>query len=404
MSKVIFFNVQAHGHVNPSLALVSELVQRGEKVIYYCTEEFRSLVEPTGVEFRAYQDMPPGLLDDVHGNPFILCGRMIDACGAMIPGLLEEVRAEEPDYILYDSMTPWGKMIGDHLGLPTISSMSIFALHPRIFMQIPEIFAILKLGISNLGRLQQYNRKADALEHDLGMRPLDFFTSLNSPSEMTLVYTSSLFQPNAELFGDGYKFVGPMTSPRLQDQTFPFDQLDGRPVLYISMGTVNNNVLPFYQQCLAAFDDGDYQVIMSVGGQINLADLGYIPENFIIRRHVPQLDVLQYTDVFITHGGMNSVHEAFSNNVPLIVIPQTDEQGLVAKQVARLGSGVKLDKNRLNPQVLRQAAQEVMENWRYQNGAARINESFKAAGGVKRAVDEIFAFVGHAESSVKALS
>jgi MGT family glycosyltransferase len=322
----------------------------------------------------------------------------------MIPALLEEVQAEQPDYILYDSMTPWGKMIGDYLSLPTISSMSIFALHPRMFMQSLEMFSILKLMIANFGRLQEYNRKAAVVERDLGVKPLDFVSSLNSASALTLVYTSSLFQPNSELFGDGYKFVGPMISARPQDKYFPFDQLDGRPVLYISMGTVNNNVLPFYQQCLAAFDGGDYQVIMSIGGQINLADLGNIPENFIIRRHVPQLEVLQYTDVFITHGGMNSVHEALSNNVPLIVIPQTDEQGLVAKQVAKLGAGIKLDKKQLNPEILRQAAQHVLENWRYQNGAARIRESFNAAGGVMRAVDEIFAFVNHTQSMIEKVS
>ena len=51
MSKVMFFNVPGYGHINPTLPLVEELVNRGEEVIYYSTEKFREKIERTGSHF-----------------------------------------------------------------------------------------------------------------------------------------------------------------------------------------------------------------------------------------------------------------------------------------------------------------------------------------------------------------
>src|SRR5215467_14749447 len=52
MAKVLFFNLPAHGHTNPTLPLVAELVRRGEHVIYYSSEAFRPAIEQAGATFR----------------------------------------------------------------------------------------------------------------------------------------------------------------------------------------------------------------------------------------------------------------------------------------------------------------------------------------------------------------
>lgn len=54
MNRIVFVGTPAHGHVNPTLPVVQEMVQRGEQVIYYNSEEFRAKVEGTGAAFRAY--------------------------------------------------------------------------------------------------------------------------------------------------------------------------------------------------------------------------------------------------------------------------------------------------------------------------------------------------------------
>ena len=61
---------------------------------------------------------------------------------------------------------------------------------------------------------------------------------------------------------------------------------------------------------------------MSIGKNINIKDLGDIPVNFNIYNHVPQLQVLKETDIFITHGGLNSINEGIIlQNLPFIIIP-----------------------------------------------------------------------------------
>jgi UDP:flavonoid glycosyltransferase YjiC (YdhE family) len=55
VSKVMFFNIPLYGHINPTLPLAEELVNRGEEVLYYSTEGFRERIEKTGSIFRVYR-------------------------------------------------------------------------------------------------------------------------------------------------------------------------------------------------------------------------------------------------------------------------------------------------------------------------------------------------------------
>ena len=64
MTSYMFLNVPGYGHVNATLAVAKELVRRGERVIYYLTEEFRPAIEATGATFRGYESQM-GLLGDM---------------------------------------------------------------------------------------------------------------------------------------------------------------------------------------------------------------------------------------------------------------------------------------------------------------------------------------------------
>lgn len=141
--KALVFQVPAHGHVNPSLAVTAELVRRGDEVVYYLTGDFREAVEATGATFRAYPELPPDLMDDVGGNPFILAVRLIDACAAMLPKLVDLTLCEQPNYVVYDAMAPWGGMIARHLGIPAVASMALLALSMPMVMKSGMLPAML---------------------------------------------------------------------------------------------------------------------------------------------------------------------------------------------------------------------------------------------------------------------
>ena len=134
------------------------------------------------------------------------------------------------------------------------------------------------------------------------------------------------------------------------------------PLIYISLGTILNNAISFYKKCIRAFECENVQVIMSIGGLVSKAKLGKIPDNFSIHSFVPQLEVLENTDVFITHGGMNSVTESLYYGVPMVVIPFMTDQPLNAKRIEELHLGEKLEYKKITSEIIRTTTLSVMNN------------------------------------------
>jgi hypothetical protein len=212
-------------------------------------------------------------------------------------------------------------------------------------------------------------------------------------ADLNIVFTSEAFHPKNSFVDGRFRFVGPSINPATRDGDFALAQLRDGPKVYISLGTVNHLDLAFYQAVFRAFADYPAQFILSVGKQTDVAQLGMIPDNFIVRNYVPQLDILQQVDAFITHGGMNSVHEGLYYGVPEIAVPHHLEQLLNGKRVAETGTGVLLGDRRpygrVTAEELRQALDEVLSQPQYRQNAERIGKTLKDAGGYLRAVEEI---------------
>src|SRR5690606_23762883 len=121
-------NVPAHGHVIPSLSLVSELTRRGHHIIYYLTEQFRGKVEAAGAEFRPYSQIGDDYFTGVGmdgSRPVLAANKLITTTAAILPELIEIARSEKPDYILFDGMCPWGQLLPHILGIPAVASLTL---------------------------------------------------------------------------------------------------------------------------------------------------------------------------------------------------------------------------------------------------------------------------------------
>lgn len=158
------------------------------------------------------------------------------------------------------------------------------------------------------------------------------------------------------------------------------------------MGTVFNQQPDFYHTCFEAFRDSSVTVILAVGEQNDISQLNNIPSNFKLYNYVPQLDILQHTDLFITHGGMNSSSESLYFGVPMLVIPVMGDQPIIAQRIEELEAGVQLNRKLLTPEILRNTAMHVLSNDIYIKNSHRIGESLKNARGYNKAVDEIETF------------
>ncbi len=399
MTKYIFLNMPASGHVNPTLAVVQELVQRGHEVSYYLTEEFRDTVQATGATFHPYTSMLSGQMMPSRPS-FGSSASLLTGLGAILaqeanyvpPQVIDSIRAEQPDVMIYDFMCIWAQSIIEALNVPTISVRATYASneHFNLFDQIR------KTMVNDPGQSEVFQNMFKSMAEQTGGAghpAAAFLNMLTRVEALNILFIPREFQPAGETFDDRYVFVGPSIFPRHQTTPFPFDQLKPElPLLYISLGSMISNQLAFYQSCFAAFGEQPWQVILSIGKQTDLASLGPVPENFILSAYAPQLEILQRAPVFVTHAGTNSIMEGLYYGVPMVMLPQQPEQQLHAQRTVELGAGLMLEKETVTASMLREAVELIAQNASYRAHAQQMQQIVRAAGGYQRAADAIVQF------------
>ncbi|KLA35398.1 macrolide family glycosyltransferase [Bacillus cereus] len=400
MANILVINFPGEGHINPTLAIVSELIQRGETIVAYCIEDYRKKIEATGAEFRAFENFLSqiNIMERVNeeGSPVLMLSHMMEASERIVNQIIEETKGEQYDYMIYDNHFPVGRIIANILKLPNISSCTTFAYNQYIVFndeqESREIDESDPLYQSCLAGMKQWKER-------YGIECNSLYDIMNHPGDITIVYTSKEYQPYSDVFDELYKFVGPSIATRKEIGSFPIEDLKNEKVVFISMGTVFNEQPELYEKCFEAFKDIDATVILVVGKKINISQFKNIPYNFKVYNYVPQLEVLKHTDVFVTHGGMNSSSEALYYGVPLVVVPVTGDQPLVAKRVAEVGAGIRLNRKELTPKLLREAVKKVMDDVTFKEKSRKVGESLRDAGGYKKAIEEIEQFMSNYQLS-----
>lgn len=385
MAKIVFFCIPAHGHTNPTLEVVRELVSLGHEVLYYSYNMLKEKIENTGAKFVSCDDydmeqkLSPEdgarLGKDLAFSTKIL----VDTTLALDDMVCSQIKELQPDCIVADSMAIWGKCVALKFGIPFISSTTTFAFNQhsaKIMKQsIGQIFGM----IFSMGKIQK-----DIIRLQNKGYPINNVLDIikNDDNTDTIVYTSPEFQPCSETFSDKYTFIGPSIRPITDEIVKTHKKL-----IYISMGTVINNNASFYHNCIKAFADTDFQVIMSVGNLTDMTKFKNLPENIFVYQNVDQIAVLSKADVFISHCGMNSVNESLYYGVPLVMFPQTPEQGGVANRVSQLKAGIMLKKNTVKN--IQNAVKSLINDGEYRKNAISISDGFKKCSGVKGAVEKI---------------
>lgn len=389
MNRILYFSFPAHGHMNPVLPVLRELVRRRSEVACYCTEPFRPGIQQAGAAFCNYG--PEFRMPGSGPGPFARVSTTLEALLALTVAVLEhcleQVRRFGPNLVLFDSFAPWGPLIAQILGMPaaaSIPSILINAEIDRLYRNAPEApdpqltpewhagfqercrNALMPYGVSKIPSPPQL---------------------LRSYADFNLVYTSRTFQPLAEDFDSRrFRYVGPCLEFRSDPPPFPFERLDGRPLVFVSMGTVYGEQSGFFRKLIEELADAPWQVVVSTGQARE--QLVPFPDNFLVRPFVPQLEILKRAGAFLSHGGMNSVQEALYFGVPLVLNPQAADQFWISSRVAEFGAGVVLPQNP-EPGGIRAALGTVLTDRLYSAAARRIGDSLRAAGGAVGAASEI---------------
>ena len=388
MSNVLFLGVPSHGHVNPTLGLVDELVRRGEQVTYFSSPPFKERIEATGATFKAYAhdlDMFKG--PSAPGQPSALPG-IAERGAETIADIFAQTQYRRFGYLVHSAPFPFARPMARLLEVPTVSSLAVFAgLEP--FFQ-PGAAATHPMLAPDPARDATMHRAAAAISARFGIEvSTDLRDWIFNPGDLNLIYTSRLFAGDLPHFDDSYVYVGPPVHERKETVDFPLERIVGKRVLYISLGTVfGSRSLALYQAFIAAFARWDGVVVLTAYGVDT--STWRVPANFIVRPYVPQGDILKHATAAITHAGMNSISDLLAAEVPFVCLPLGADQPALAARAQALGAAISLDPASVTADQLELAVRRVIAEPSWRINIHAIAESFRAAGGYPKAVDEIF--------------
>ncbi|MCM0673287.1 hypothetical protein NCC78_00860 [Micromonospora phytophila] len=389
MSAIAFLNIAMHGHINPTLPVVAELVRRGHSVTYHTMPAYAEEIGATGARVLRYSG------DDVPlagpPTPVTVMEQLARTAVRVLPAVLNDLRGARPDLVVHDALCLWGPVVARELDVPAASSFTTFAFNRHVPSPTHGSWELFAAAAALPRHAGGYLRSRWELRrrYDTSAVPLIDLANIRQP--LNLVYTSRAFHPQADSFDESYRFVGPSVGARRADSSFPVDQLRD-PVLYASLGTVfgaDPRLLCDFANALAPLGG---TVIVSTG-PTDPAALGPLPANVIARRSVPQPEVLSRAALFITHGGVNSVNEALYAGVPMLVVPQGADQSLVASRIVELEAGLAIRTEDVKVEVLRALAQRLLDEPRFRAAASTLQVAQRQAGGYSRAADELERYV-----------
>jgi MGT family glycosyltransferase len=357
--KILFINLPYHGHVVPTIGLVQELIKQGCEVTYLMPFDWEEKVAESGAKFYGYKNHRQ--LSEQIKNAYATAESIV----------------EQFDFIIYEQFFFLGKHLAEKYNKPVA----------RIFTAPVTNEKLMKEFITSKGPLSIFKHKwiARAFTQDIAkgisMKTDNWLDEIiYNPPELNLVYTLREYQPyESEFPEEQYKFLGPSIYERKAES---FDFVKGiNPVVYISLGTVIKGAVSFFQNCLEAFRDENIDVIISVGKNFDSRKLKNIPSNIHIYKSVPQLEVLNMADVFVTHGGMNSVSEALVYGVSMVVIPFVSDQPVNAQCIEKLGVGKRLEYSEVNKDTLKEYVQSVLLDADMKENIAKVQKLIRQAPG-----------------------
>ncbi len=369
MAAILMINVPYAGHTNPTLPLAEALVRRGHKVAYINAEEYRDKLEKTGAEFIPYENYPAS------PTPQQKKTKCFRAAFDTAVGLDTKY-----DLLIYEMFFYPGKQIADILGIPCVRQFSQQAWNQATMADATRFFRLSSLLID-----AQVMGKRNAARMGLINNTLGDAVVYDKP-ELNIVYVPRIFQSKSETFGDDYIFAVPIIESGAASHQIPYEEMKP-PIVYISLGSIISNK-GFYKECIRAFGDTDMSVILNTG-RIQPATLGKLPANIHAYPFVPQLEVLNHADVFLTHCGMNSVNEAMSRGVPMVCMPFINDQIANANRIVELGIGKRVRSFPSKGKKLYEAVKAVYGDAEIRNRSKEIKESLLYEPSFEEALNRI---------------
>lgn len=221
---------------------------------------------------------------------------------------------------------------------------------PRAFQPDPTALAALRALCEDVrdAFTAQWNAALAVL--DPGLPPsADAFAEtgdvllLNYPGALHPSARTDLLPPHA--------FLGSAVREEPEDaEVAAWLASSGAPIVYVSLGSflsVRSDVLALVAEALRGLcaPDGHGARVALASGSTPRADLGPIPPSWLVREVLPQVTILRRAALAVSHAGNNSVTEALTAGVPMLLLPFSTDQFAGAAALEDAGFGAVLDPN-----------------------------------------------------------
>ena len=287
------------------------------------------------------------------------------AAAQMLPDLIRISRDWAADLIVRQSLEYSGCVAAERLGLPHASIAD--AAHSALDLRRDVVMAL------------------DRLRSSVGL-PSD------PDGEMVYRYLHLCFTPPRF---DGADAVFPPTArflrhtnPTLAGEQVPpwVDELEARPTVLVSMGTVFHRTAGIYETVLEGLRDEPVNLVVAAGFDQDPGRFGPQPSHVRVEPYLPVPALLPRCDLFITHGGFNSVKESLAAGVPMVVAPISADQPYSAERCAALGVGIALGPQERTASDVRRAARAVLADGAYTRRAREMQRQMAALPGPENVV------------------
>ena len=410
MARLGAFCFPGTGHLNPLTALARRLQQRGHTVIIFGIADVESRVRAAGIDFCliGQSDYPLGTLQELDQQLGEMTGtkvlrftmeRVSNTARMVLRDGLEAVRNANLDALLVDE-TDMANNIAECLGLPFISLALIppmvndnrfppfyfgWSGSQRWWSRLRNEIAIRVLTRVARPIFDAVNEYRVAWGLSVGRHPGEGLSKLAQITQLPRALEFEIDPPPPNLY-----YAGPFVdaTQRLPID-FPWDRLDGRPLIFASLGTLQNQSREKFAIIAEACAPLGVQLVMSLGGGLDRGQLGILPGDPLVVNYAPQLELVKRATLVITHAGLNTVLESLSEGVPMVCIPLGNDQPGVAARVKARGAGVVVHPRRVNAKRLRSAVRAVLENDSYRLAARKIQSAIAEVDGLNRAADII---------------
>jgi MGT family glycosyltransferase len=414
-------------HLLPLATLATSWRDAGERVVVATGPATRTIVDSFGydwIDLRLGRGSNPGVIraeQQARGEDDALRGFFAATEHGMVPTLLYQanarladllwnpvetarhvidvVEAVQPDQVIVDHLAfsarlalraggvPYADVVLGHPSALPVGGDEVYGyppLWPRAFDPDPGELAALheRCAVVRDAFTAEWNRALRTLAPQ-SEPSVDGFAEHGDL--LLLNYPHALHDPARTALLPPHAFLG----SAVRDEVLPaniagwLSAPTEMPLVYVSFGSFLSVRADVQARVVKALRRMDVRVALAIGSG-DRAVVGALPSHWLVREYLPQVQLLRRAALAVTHGGNNSVTEALTCGVPMLVLPFSTDQFAGAAAVENAGLGLALDPNTASVAELELAARRLIDG-DSASAAADLGASLRAVPGREKA-------------------